>query len=74
MPAKRTSRSHATDREDHLPVDVVLDVLVGLVANAHRLLTAEALEVTKLLLDELGLAIDPVERLQNVALPLADAA
>jgi hypothetical protein len=56
-------QQHATHGQDHLAIDVVLDVLVRLVADAHGLLAAVAREVRELLLDEPGLAVDAVERL-----------
>ena len=53
-------------RQDDLPISVVLDLLIGLVADAHRAHPAITVECGRLTLDQRRLAADTVERL-NVA-------
>jgi hypothetical protein len=63
---------HAADRQDHLAVDVVLYVLMGLVADADGAVATVTLQVIEDRLVQIGLTVDRVERLQVVAVIPAD--
>ena len=56
------------DRVEHRPVDVVLALVVGAVADAHRARALVALEVVERRLLEVLLALDPVHDLQRAVL------
>ncbi len=64
----------ATDREHHLAVDVVLDVLERLVADAHRPVAVEPGEVRELALLCFRVAVDPVRGLEHALVLLAEVA
>ena len=64
----------ATDREHHLAVDVVLDVLERLVADPHRPVPVEPGEVRKLALFRFRVAVDPVGGLENALVLLGEVA
>jgi hypothetical protein len=62
------------DAEDHLSVDVVLDVLEGLVADSHRPVAVETGEVVEDALLGVRVAVDPVRRLQDALVQLRQVA
>ena len=62
------------DREHHLAVDVVLDVLERLVADAHRLLAVVAGEVVELLLGRVRAPVEAVRRLEHALALLGEVA
>ena len=64
----------AADREHHLAVDVVLDVLERLVADSHRPVPVEAREMVELALGRLRVAVDPVGGLEDAVVLLGEVA
>ena len=62
------------DREHHLAVDVVLDVLEGLVPDPHRPVAVEPREVLELAFGRLRVAVDPVRGLEHAVALLAEVA
>ena len=64
----------ATDREHHLAVDVVLDVLERLVPDAHGPVAVEPGEVRELALCRLRVAVQPIRGLEHALVLLAEVA
>ena len=73
-PTKRASRKSRLTAEHHLAVDVVLDVLEGLVADPHRPVAVEAREVLELALLRVRVAVDPVCGLEHALVLLGEVA
>ena len=73
-PTKRASRKSDSTAEHHLPVDVVLDVLEGLVSDPHRPIAVVPGQVEQLALRRLRVAVDPIRGLEHAAALLAQVA
>ncbi len=74
FPDEARVEEEATHRQHHLAVDVVLDVLEGLVPDPHRPISVESRKVCELEFGRLRVAVDPVRGLEDATALLGEVA